>query len=129
MLQGCHTDVTPLDALQVTATGEIARLHGVEKVLFAETVTMQTLCGGGRGLVLLEHVDRDGKPRIFEQRDMPVTWRGRVGTIILDLAVFGVVYMGDSACRLLLGELAGYFTVEELQYKTGGPISFNCRIE
>ncbi|KAF8285025.1 hypothetical protein TcBrA4_0039960 [Trypanosoma cruzi] len=90
---------------------------------------MQTLCGGGRGLGLLEHVDRDGKPRILEQRDMPVTWRGRVGTIIRDLAVFGVVYMGDSACQLLLGEVAGDFTVEEPQYKAGGPIYFNCRIE
>ena len=60
-----HTDVAVFGALQVSATGDLANEDGredLERLDFA----------GGRVVVMMEHTDWRGRPRIVARCSLPV---------------------------------------------------------
>jgi 3-oxoacid CoA-transferase subunit B len=69
----------------------------------------------------MEHVDRNGRPKIVEQCSLPLTGKACVDRIITDLAVIDVVTERGSS-RLVLRELAPNVSVEEVAAATGAEL-------
>jgi 3-oxoacid CoA-transferase subunit B/3-oxoadipate CoA-transferase beta subunit len=79
---------------------------------------MDLVAGVKRVVVVMEHVEKSGAPKLVNACSLPLTGAGVVDLVITDLAVFDVS-RGKSPLTLL--ELAPGVTVDEVKAKTEAP--------
>ncbi len=117
MIVGGHLDVTVLGAFQVSAKGDLANWKLPQRTVGSYGGAMDLAVGAKRVIALMQHVTRDGDPRVVTSCSYPLTAPQCVSMIVTDLAVIDVLPEG-----LLLREVAPGWTAAEVQERTEAPL-------
>jgi 3-oxoacid CoA-transferase B subunit len=118
VIRGGHIDATVMGAYQVAMTGDFAnwKLKGQKGGGIGGAMDLAACAK--RVFIILEHVTRDGSPRLVTACDLPVTARGVVTLVATNYGLFEPAGSG-----FLLREIAPGLTVDEIRSVTGGTLT------
>jgi 3-oxoacid CoA-transferase len=107
-------DTVILGAYQVAANGDLANWSAPGMIGGGIGGAMDLAAGARSVMVMIEHADRKGNPKLVQRCDMPLTAPHCVQTVVTDLAL-----LTRSEDGFRLEEIADGFTVDEVLSLTG----------
>lgn len=122
MIRGGHVDVSILGAMEVSANGDLSNFMIPGKLVKGMGGAMDLVSNpdATQVVVVTDHVDKHGKPKVVAECSLPYTGVRCVSRIITDLAVFDV---DRKKGGLTLVEKAHDVELDEIKEKTGAPFT------
>ncbi|MFK9093316.1 3-oxoacid CoA-transferase subunit B [Bacillus salipaludis] len=114
MIRRGRVDITILGSLQVSQYGDLANWIVPGKKVPGMGGAMELAQKAGKVIVVMNHCDKHGHPKIVQSCSLPLTSAGCVDLVVTDLAVFMVTEVG-----LLLIELFAPYSLDAVVNKTG----------
>jgi 3-oxoacid CoA-transferase B subunit len=118
MIRGGHMDLSILGAMEVAENGDLANWMVPGKMVKGMGGAMDLVAGTRRIVVMMEHLDKAGRPKFVPACTLPLTGANVVDVVITDLAVFARSDRKGAPFRLL--EMAPGVTLDHLRANTSG---------
>jgi 3-oxoacid CoA-transferase subunit B len=118
MIRGGHIALSILGGMQVAANGDLANWMVPGKVVKGMGGAMDLVAGVKRVVVVMDHVEKSGAPKLLKACTLPLTGKNVVDLLITDLGVFEV---NRGKSPLTLTALAPGVEMEELKARTEAP--------
>lgn len=114
MIRRGYVDLTILGSLQVSEKGDLANWIVPGKRVPGMGGAMELASKAKKVIVVMNHVNKNGDPKILSACTLPLTSKQCVDLIITDMAVIEVKESG-----LFLKEIMAPFTIEDVIRSTG----------
>lgn len=114
MIRRGYVDLTILGSLQVSEKGDLANWIVPGKRVPGMGGAMELASKAKKVIVVMNHVNKNGDPKILSSCTLPLTSKKCVDLIITDMAVIEVKESG-----LFLKEIMAPFTIEDVIRSTG----------
>lgn len=120
MIRRGYLDITILGALEVSEKGDLANWIVPGKRIPGMGGAMELAQKSKKVIVLMNHTNKQGKPKILTECTLPLTAKGCVDLIITEMAVIKVTQQG-----LKLIEVIEPYSVEDVIQHTEAPLKIN----
>lgn len=124
MIRSGYLDITILGGLEVSEKGDLANWIVPGKRVPGIGGAMDLAKKAKRVIVLMNHCNKKGEPKILKNCALPLTAKACVTMIITEMAVIEVTEHG-----LLLREVMAPFTVDEVVAQTDAPLKVSGNLE
>ena len=115
MIRGGHIALSILGGMQVAQNGDLANWMVPGKMVKGMGGAMDLVAGVRRVVVVMDHVEKSGAPKLLKACTLPLTGAAVVDLLITDLGVFDVA-RGKAPLKLI--ELAPGVSLDEMRSKT-----------
>lgn len=122
LVRGGHIDLTILGSMQIAMNGDIANWTIPGKVVKGMGGAMDLVAGVPRIVVVMDHISKDGSPKILQNCTLPLTGVRAVDRVITNLGVLDCDRVNGG---LTLVEIAPGVTLAEVERQTEAPFEIS----
>lgn len=122
MIRGGHINLSILGGMQVAQNGDLANWMVPGKTVKGMGGAMDLVAGVRRVVVVMDHCEKSGAPKVLKACNLPLTGKGVVDLLITDLGVFEI---DAKAATMRLTALATDVSLDEITAKTEAAFSVN----
>jgi 3-oxoacid CoA-transferase subunit B/3-oxoadipate CoA-transferase beta subunit len=115
MIRGGHINLSILGGMQVAQNGDLANWMVPGKMVKGMGGAMDLVAGVRRVVVVMDHCEKSGAPKVLKACNLPLTGKGVVDLLITDLGVFEI---DAKAATMRLTALATGVSLDEITAKT-----------